>query len=265
MPRARNLKPSLFKNELLGEADPLLTLLFEGLWTLADREGRLEDRPKRIKAEIFPYRELPDFNGYLTELERMGFICRYVVAGEGYIEVINFTKHQSPHKTEKASELPKNPGKSGGCDVTENAPLNNESYTVKESLTPDSLLLTPDSSVNESPTVPVAQAKPEKPKPTKRKSKLPDDFALTTERRDAALSYWRERNRLDLNVDDEFERFLAHHRANGKTMADWDAAWKTWYCNAVKFNKPQFTPAQAPHSGRQAVRTALRNIADTNY
>src|SRR5262244_3073085 len=53
--RARNIKPGIFKNELLGAADPLLTLLFEGLWCMADREGRLEDRPLRIKAEIFPY------------------------------------------------------------------------------------------------------------------------------------------------------------------------------------------------------------------
>ena len=43
--RARNLKPSIFKNELLAVADPLYTLVFEGLWCLADREGRLEDRP----------------------------------------------------------------------------------------------------------------------------------------------------------------------------------------------------------------------------
>ena len=54
--RARNLKPGLFKNEILGSADALLTILFEGLWCMADREGRLEDRPLRICAVIFPYR-----------------------------------------------------------------------------------------------------------------------------------------------------------------------------------------------------------------
>ena len=104
--RARNIKPGLFKNEVLGCADPLLTLLFEGLWCMADREGRLEDRPLRIKAEIFPYRELPDINGYLTQLERMGFIRRYKVKEAALIEVLNFKRHQSPHHTEKKSELP---------------------------------------------------------------------------------------------------------------------------------------------------------------
>lgn len=159
MARARNIKPSLFKNELLGEADPLLTILFQGLWCLADREGRLEDRPKRIKAEIFPYRELPDFNGYLTELEQLGFIERYSVGEVAVILVLNFVKHQSPHKTEKDSELPAKPEFIGSHDETEDAALNNGSLTVKESLNPDSLLLNPDS--NKQPS----SAKPPKAEP----------------------------------------------------------------------------------------------------
>ena len=148
MPRARNIKPSLFKNEILGEADPLLTILFEGLWCLADRDGKLEDRPKRIKAEIFPYRELTEqeggINGYLTVLQQLGFIDRYSVGETAIIRVLNFDKHQSPHKTEKPSELPDNPLKTGSCGLTENAPLNNGSLTVKESLIPDSGFLIPE-------------------------------------------------------------------------------------------------------------------------
>ena len=53
--RARNLKPGYFKNEGLADLPPLARILFAGLWGMADREGRLEDRPKRIKAEILPY------------------------------------------------------------------------------------------------------------------------------------------------------------------------------------------------------------------
>ena len=149
MARSRNIKPSLFKNEILGERDPLLTILFTGLWCLADRDGRLEDRPKRIKAEIFPYRELPDFNGYLTELAQLGFIDRYSVAGQAIIQVLAFAAHQSPHKTEKPSELPEKPIKPVSCPVTVSAPLNNQTQTVKESLIPDSLNLIPDSLIPE--------------------------------------------------------------------------------------------------------------------
>ena len=52
MARARNIKPGFFDNETLGELPALTRLLFIGLWCLADREGRLQDRPKRIKKEL---------------------------------------------------------------------------------------------------------------------------------------------------------------------------------------------------------------------
>ena len=52
--RARNIKPGSFKNEDLCEIEPLGRLVLIGLWCVADREGKLEDRPKRIKAELFP-------------------------------------------------------------------------------------------------------------------------------------------------------------------------------------------------------------------
>jgi hypothetical protein len=135
--RARNIKPGLFKNEVLGAADPLLTLLFEGLWMIADREGRLEDRPLRIKAELFAYREIPDIDGLLTQLESMGFLRRYKVNNARLIQVIKFKEHQSPHHTEKKSQLP----------APVNSPLDNGEYRESngeyppDSLIPASLIL----------------------------------------------------------------------------------------------------------------------------
>ena len=55
MARSRNIKPGFFLNDDLAECEPLARLLFAGLWCIADREGRLEDRPKRIKIEVLPY------------------------------------------------------------------------------------------------------------------------------------------------------------------------------------------------------------------
>jgi hypothetical protein len=49
MPRTRQIKPGFFKNDELAELPIEARLLFAGLWTIADREGRLEDRPKKIK------------------------------------------------------------------------------------------------------------------------------------------------------------------------------------------------------------------------
>jgi hypothetical protein len=138
MARARNIKPSLFKNELLGVADPMLTILFTSLWCLADKAGILEDRPLRIKAETFPYREGLDINGYLTELQRLGFIHRYVVDKLPLIQVINFLKHQNPHKTEKESIYQEYSEESSTCALTVIQPLNNGSRPA-DSLIPDSL------------------------------------------------------------------------------------------------------------------------------
>lgn len=115
MPRARIIKPGFFKNETLGSLPPLARLLFEGLWCLADREGRLEDRPAKIKAEILPYENLTpeEFDGLLSLLasppgsyDGQGFILRYEVVGRRYIAVTHFRAHQNPHPDERASVIP---------------------------------------------------------------------------------------------------------------------------------------------------------------
>lgn len=113
--RARTLKPGFFKNEQLAELPMAARLLFAGLWCLADRAGRLEDRPRRIKAELFPYDDL-DIEPLLQALADHGFIVRYAVDGARYIQVTNFTKHQSPHPREAASEIPPPPSHSDDHD-----------------------------------------------------------------------------------------------------------------------------------------------------
>lgn len=147
MARARNLKPSFFTNEILGTYDPIISLLFAGLWCLADRDGRLEDRPLRIKGELFPYRDSLDINGYLTVLERDGFIRRYSVGNGKYIQVLNFAKHQTPHHTEKGKNFPEYVEEKQEDECKETlTPLNNgenQVLTRSDSLIPDSLI--PDS------------------------------------------------------------------------------------------------------------------------
>ena len=105
MARARNIKPGFFANDTLAECSPLARLLFAGLWTIADRAGRLEDRPKRIKAALLPYDEC-DINDLLDQLVSRGFIARYEAGGQKLIQVLAFNKHQNPHKNEPESLLP---------------------------------------------------------------------------------------------------------------------------------------------------------------
>ena len=107
MPRKRDLRPSFFTNEYIAELPFEARLLFAGLWTIADRRGRLEDRPLRIKAALFPYDNLDIV--HLLDLiagSEGGFIQRYEAEGKKYIQIINFEKNQHIHKEEAESTIP---------------------------------------------------------------------------------------------------------------------------------------------------------------
>jgi hypothetical protein len=145
MARSRNIKPGFFLNDDLAECDPLARLLFAGLWCIADREGRLEDRPKRIKAEVLPYDNC-DVDQLMNQLVKHKFILRYEVDGGQYIQIINFKKHQNPHVKEAPSIIPPPPEQ----DI---APNEHHTSTVQEpeqnnSFPADSLNLIPDSLIN---------------------------------------------------------------------------------------------------------------------
>ena len=101
----RTIKPGFFTNEELTELEPLARLLFAGLWCWADREGRLEDRPRRLRIEILPYDDC-DADALLDQLAGRGLIVRYAADRTRYIQVVNFVKHQNPHYKEVASTIP---------------------------------------------------------------------------------------------------------------------------------------------------------------
>jgi hypothetical protein len=159
MARARNIKPGFFSNDELAECEPLARLLFAGLWLHCDREGRLEDRPKKIKAEILPYDDC-DADKLLAQLQARGFIIRYSSEDRRYIQVTNFSKHQNPHVKEAPSDIP--------------APVEHSTSTVQVAevpeqagLNPESLLLNPESGIPQPETPAPAPASPP-PQPAKR-------------------------------------------------------------------------------------------------
>lgn len=78
MARIRTIKPEFFDDEDVAAMQPLARLAYIGLWGHADREGRLKDRPVRLKARILPFDDV-DMNALLDEMARHGFIRRYTV------------------------------------------------------------------------------------------------------------------------------------------------------------------------------------------
>lgn len=110
MARSRNIKPGFYKNEELAECSVWARFIYPGLWQQADREGRLEDRPKRLKGELLPYDEhAPGMEKLLTELASRKFIVRYEADGKRVIQVCKFRLHQNPHHKEPQSNLPPPP------------------------------------------------------------------------------------------------------------------------------------------------------------
>lgn len=104
MPASRVLKKQYYLNEELAEKSLGARLLLPGLWILADRDGRLEDRPKRIKAELFPYDSV-SIEKLLEELDG-SFILRYEAEGKRLIQILNWEKHAKVHPKEKSFQFP---------------------------------------------------------------------------------------------------------------------------------------------------------------
>ena len=238
MPRARSIKHSFFTNDDLADLTPIVRLLFIGLWTLADRAGRLEDRPRRIKALLFPYDDV-NVDQSLQELADTGMVTRYRTDGGRYLAVNNFGKHQNPHINEKQSTIP--------------APDKHGASTVQKSLTPDSL--TPDSLSRDAPA---GAAAPKQPvSRTNKATLLPEDFELPDDWR----AYCREK-RADLDPDQVFEDFCDHFHSAPAERArkrDWKRTWQRWVRNERRTENgtgPRETPVQrSERKEREAIAT----------
>jgi hypothetical protein len=218
--RARNLKPGFFRNEDLAELPVEARLLFAGLWCIADKAGRLEDRPRKIKIELFPA-DAFEVEPLLEALEGKQLIHRYAVDGVGYIQVVNFGKHQNPHKTEAESKIPPPPGNG---ELTEPPPLDNGSRPA-DSLIPDSLI---PSSLRSEPAR----------RPSRR---CPADFVIP-EAESAAMR--AECPHVDLLR--ETLKFRDH--TFGTARSDWLATWRNWIRKAAEMlpGKPAARPSLVP-------------------
>jgi hypothetical protein len=214
MARSRNIKPSIMDNEELAEREPLARLLFVYLWMLADREGRLEDRPKRIAAQALPYDRAADVGAMLDELHKAGFIARYTVGDIACIQILAFEKHQNPHVREAPSTLPKM-----GQGTTKEVPKHNLGSAEASPRSPDSGFLIPDSLIVDTRLPAASPAAKPTIKGRKNKTPLADDFAVS----DRVLAWARE-HRFD-RLDEHLAAFKRKAKANGYAYASWDDAF----------------------------------------
>lgn len=224
MARSRNIKPGFFTNEDLVELDFATRLLFAGLWTIADKKGRLQDRPKKIKIDIFPADNV-EVDVMLQKLHDRKFVMRYEVNGVRYLQITNWSRHQNPHHTEKASDIPDMNGA-----LTVISPLEPGEPPKHDGVNlADSLLLIPDS-LKKSPRKPRAASVKislteylERCKATGAKP-IPADHAIHAYCRDAGIT--DEMRQIAWLVFKDC--YLTHMKA--KKYIDWPAH----FANSVK-------------------------------
>ncbi len=107
MARIRMITPGFFDDPDIGDLSLAARLFFIGLWTQADREGRLADDMRRLKVRIFPFDDAIDAEALAVELTGKDLIRRYVGEdGHAYIWIRTFAKHQRPHPNETKSVIP---------------------------------------------------------------------------------------------------------------------------------------------------------------
>ena len=217
MARARNIKPSIMDNEELAELDSLARLLFIYLWMLADRDGRLEDRPKRIAAQALPYDRHADVGAMLDELHKAGFIVRYEAQGIACIQISAFAKHQTPHVREAASSLP-----CMGQGNAKEATRHNLGSAEASPRSPDSGFS--DTGFSDSGLGTYATASQSTP-PTKHrrqhrqaKTALPADFGISDR-----VRQWANERGYD-QLDEHLDAFKRKAIAKGYTYASWEDA-----------------------------------------
>ena len=169
--RTRYIRPGFFDNEELSECSLASRLYYIGLWTMADRDGYVEYRPRRIKKTLFGYDDeitaasLDGFNSELASADKLEVV---EVDGAVYIKITNWTKHQKIH--------PEEPSIFGGSDknTTKQPPSNHPATTLQ----PPSNHLGGDEVVSEVPAE--EPAPPPRAKSLKNKGKTEKHHLATT-------------------------------------------------------------------------------------
>ena len=106
MPRIRTLKPEIWQDEALGSCPPVARLLYIGLITQADDDGRFRAAPALVKSAVFPYDlklGLGTIEGHLECLAEAALIRLYTVKGQSFGDLPSWGQHQKINRPSPSS------------------------------------------------------------------------------------------------------------------------------------------------------------------
>ena len=98
MPTRRMIDPRLWQSETTAALTRNQRLLFIGIFSNADDQGRLRAHPALIRSIIFPFDDIPleEIECDLTAIVQGGSILLYDVDGKRCLQVLNWWKYQNP-------------------------------------------------------------------------------------------------------------------------------------------------------------------------
>jgi len=107
MPRKRMIDPEIWRDTDFATLPLMGKLLFIGIFSHADDEGRLEADPMGLKIKIFPAdsQDIQEIKSALETLEKRGLVVIYEASGKKFLFIPKWFKHQSVPKPHP-SDLP---------------------------------------------------------------------------------------------------------------------------------------------------------------
>lgn len=216
MARIRTIKPEFWTDEKLSECSLSARLLFIGLISHADDEGRLEHSPARLRMQVFPCGSVKpaQITEWLGELRERSLIRLYVVDGREFLDVPNFAKHQRINRPTPSKLPPFREGTHLALSEDSVSPTAGREGKGKEG----------------------KGAKRERALPATRR--VPDSFAVTPE-----LRSWAGTNHPTVNVDRQTA--LMRDYEFRRPYSDWPAVWRRWISRAAE-SMPSVTNGHVP-------------------
>ncbi|MBA7670626.1 hypothetical protein ES703_78772 [subsurface metagenome] len=101
MPRRRMVDPQIWRNEKVGKLPDAGRLLFIGIFSQADDDGRLKASPRFLMANIFPYdkdKTEEDVKRLRDQCAELGLIRLYTNNKEEYLDIPGWHEHQQIRK-----------------------------------------------------------------------------------------------------------------------------------------------------------------------
>jgi hypothetical protein len=148
----RILKESICTSENIDQLSPIQEIAFYRLMVNCDDFGRMDARPRLLKARLFPLKDMDetDIVSIMQALEKADLIVMYLVDGKPYLQMKTWERHQQVRN--QKSKFP-SPDKSDGnqlqsvainCNQLQSIddkcprnPIQSESISESESLSDD--------------------------------------------------------------------------------------------------------------------------------